>query len=281
MKRLFISDLDGTLLNSKCKLTEFSKNSINELIENGLNFTIATARSLNSAAPILEGLNLKLPMVLYNGVLVYDPVSKTNLQENFISTSNTALILEEMEAQNVEPIVFSLSDQYGASAYYRNKQNTHMATYINTRLSQNDQRFKQIKTFEGISNENILTVICIGNARELESLKHQIELKVDVEIHFAKDVYYPDAHWLEFTAKNSTKKSGVQFLKQHLKAEKTIVFGDNLNDIPMFEVADEKYATENGREELKAVATAVIDKNDNDAVANFLLQWNTNKLTNT
>ena len=49
-----------------------------------------------------------------------------------------------------------------------------------------------------------------------------------------------------------------------------IAFGDNLNDIPLFEVADECYAVSNAEEKLKSIATGVIGSNDEDAVAKFI-----------
>ena len=51
-----------------------------------------------------------------------------------------------------------------------------------------------------------------------------------------------------------------------------VVFGDGKNDMDMFEMADECYAVENAAEELKAIATGVIGKNDEDAVARWLLK---------
>ena len=53
--------------------------------------------------------------------------------------------------------------------------------------------------------------------------------------------------------------------------DKIVAFGDNLNDIPLFEIADECYAVSNSAEELKKIATGVIGSNDEDAVAEFLL----------
>ena len=50
MNTLYVSDLDGTLLNSDVKISENSKNIINTLIDKGMNFTVATARSLVSAS---------------------------------------------------------------------------------------------------------------------------------------------------------------------------------------------------------------------------------------
>ena len=41
-----------------------------------------------------------------------------------------------------------------------------------------------------------------------------------------------------------------------------VCFGDNLNDIPMFEFADEAYATANAAEKLKEIATDVIGSCD-------------------
>ena len=47
-------------------------------------------------------------------------------------------------------------------------------------------------------------------------------------------------------------------------------FGDEVNDLPMFELADERYAVKNAAPELKKLATAVIGSNDEDAVARWL-----------
>ena len=68
---LFISDLDGTLLNGNAEVTEFTRDTLNRLMAKGLNFTAATARTLASAGKILSGLDLKLPVILMNGVLIY------------------------------------------------------------------------------------------------------------------------------------------------------------------------------------------------------------------
>ena len=59
-------------------------------------------------------------------------------------------------------------------------------------------------------------------------------------------------------------------LKEYLGCDRVVAFGDQNNDIDMFEVADEAYAVENAVEELKAVATGVIASTDDDGVAHFL-----------
>ena len=70
----------------------------------------------------------------------------------------------------------------------------------------------------------------------------------------------------------ASKAHAVLQLKELLHCEKVVVFGDGANDIPMFEIADESYAMANAIEELKEKATAVIDSNENDGVAKWLIK---------
>ena len=55
-----------------------------------------------------------------------------------------------------------------------------------------------------------------------------------------------------------------------LGCEKLICFGDEVNDIPMFNVADESYAVSNANQKLKNIATKIIRSNDEDGVARWL-----------
>ena len=68
----------------------------------------------------------------------------------------------------------------------------------------------------------------------------------------------------------ATKANAILKLKEMLGFEKVVCFGDAINDIPMFEIADEAYAVENAVNELKSVATGVIPSNEEDGVARWL-----------
>ena len=82
---------------------------------------------------------------------------------------------------------------------------------------------------------------------------------------------YSDMYFLEIISGDVTKASGALEVKNIIGADKIVAFGDNLNDIPLFEIADESYAVSNAEEALKAIATGVIGSNDEDAVAEFIL----------
>lgn len=73
MKTLYLTDLDGTFLNNEAKVSERSAEIINYLTEKGVRFTLATARTYSSVIPMFRGVKLELPLVLMNGVCIYDP----------------------------------------------------------------------------------------------------------------------------------------------------------------------------------------------------------------
>lgn len=68
----------------------------------------------------------------------------------------------------------------------------------------------------------------------------------------------------------ASKSNAIKALKEKLKCEKLITFGDGKNDIDMFEMSDERYAVENADDGLKAIATKIIESNNNDGVAKWL-----------
>jgi hydroxymethylpyrimidine pyrophosphatase-like HAD family hydrolase len=81
---------------------------------------------------------------------------------------------------------------------------------------------------------------------------------------------YSNYHWFEINNINATKKNGIKFLKTYLNTENVSCFGDNLNDVSMFEECENSYAVENAHEDLKELADKIIGSNIDDGVAKFL-----------
>ena len=101
------------------------------------------------------------------------------------------------------------------------------------------------------------TFIAFEEGKNIDEIKTL--LKEDDEKEF---------YWLEFAKKGSTKKDALIFLKDYLKINNLVTFGDNLNDVSMFSIADESYAVGNAHSDLKKLATEVIGTNIENAVAN-------------
>lgn len=78
--------------------------------------------------------------------------------------------------------------------------------------------------------------------------------------------------------KAASKARAALQLKEYLQCDRLVVFGDQKNDIDMFKVADECYAVENAVDELKALATDIIEANDADGVAKWLIRRFTERI---
>ena len=86
-----------------------------------------------------------------------------------------------------------------------------------------------------------------------------------------QELYRPE-YFCEIMPAGATKANAIRKLKEIRGCDKVISFGDAINDLPMFEISDACYAVENAVEELKAAADGVIDSNENDGVAKWLLE---------
>lgn len=83
MKTLYVSDLDGTLLRKNETLSSYTIKIINALTSSGMLFSYATARSLNTAKKVTEGLNTHFPLIIYNGAFVKDNITEEILIANY------------------------------------------------------------------------------------------------------------------------------------------------------------------------------------------------------
>ena len=269
---LFVSDLDGTLLNSQKVLSKKTVSLLNHLLEQGLQFTVATARSFESAQHILAPLHLSLPIVLFNGVFVYDPQQRRHLVSQFLPKTVVEDVLACLASHSIQPLVYTQDVRGESHVYYTGIRNHSEDRYITDRLANGDTRFRVVSSFQQALAEQVITINAIDSQHVLDPLVHEVRHTFPVNPHYAEDLYAPGYYWLEMTHPQATKQHGVQFLKTHLGATCLVCFGDHLNDLPMFHVADEAYAVKNAHEAVKHEATGMILSNDEHGVALYLAQ---------
>ena len=72
--------------------------------------------------------------------------------------------------------------------------------------------------------------------------------------------------------KNTTKAHAALKLKEIIGCDELVVFGDEINDIDLFKIADKAIAVANAKSELIPFATGFTDSNENDGVAKYLIK---------
>ena len=111
----------------------------------------------------------------------------------------------------------------------------------------------------------------IGSYQELNSVYEMLKDNVNYNVTFQQEIYR-DEYWLEIMPKTASKANAILKLKEILKCDEIVCFGDAINDLEMFKVSNQSYAMENAVDQLKKHATAIIDSNENDGVANWLIK---------
>lgn len=261
---LYVSDLDGTLLNDQQKTSPYTNHIIEHYVADGMLFSYATARSYYSAKPATEGLNAKIPLILYNGTFIIDNATHEIILSHFFSEREVEELSSYFKQHHFFPIVYALRNNQEKFSYY-----TSLATAeeLNFAATRHDERKNPLRECEKLYEGEVFYISCIGNKQVLEPFYHHFKNRF--QCLFAQDIYTQD-WWLEILPQNVSKANAVLQLKELLKCDKIVAFGDGINDLSMFEVADECYAVANACQELKEIATGVIGHHNDDAVARWI-----------
>ena len=269
LKTLFVSDLDGTLLTSKECISEYSLKHLNELIDGGLAFTYATARSLNSAAKACWGLRQNLPVILYNGAVIMEPSTRRMLYNNHFNRGQLMYLKELFYRHNAWPLVYSFRGREERGSWVTEKETAGMRRYLERR--KDDPRLHPVTSREELAGDEIFYFNCIGKKEDLDALHEEVENSLDMKCIYERETYQTD-YWCEIMPRSTSKGAAAEELKKILAAEKLVVFGDGINDVELFKSADEKYAMKNADESLKALATSVIGYSEEDGVVKFIME---------
>ena len=270
MKTLYISDMDGTLLQSNGQMSEYTKEKLNDFYEKDIPFAVATARSMVSATPLLEGVHFAAPIVLMNGVFVYDTETKKAVKYHEIEHSALKKILNCFYEKNLHPFMFLYSDDYKLSIKYTEFDNDGMREFYNMRVDMLDGRFTQTDDLTVIpKGQHPVYVNYYALPEYLDEVVENLKSIPEIDFAYYKDSYSDD--WLvEIYSHTASKANGAKEIAEIIGAEKITAFGDNLNDIIMLKGADTAVAVENAVSQIKEIADVIIGTNNDDSVVKYI-----------
>ncbi len=264
---LYVSDLDGTLLNTRDAINPRSLRIINSLIEKGMKFTYATARSLSSASVVTKGLSLHIPVIIYNGAFIRASDTGKTLYSVGFSKEEQRFMEEFLRKEGLSPLVYTFREGEEKVLREVSRENQGIRRYLSKRKG--DRRMEAVRNGESIYQGDIFYFTCIGEREELEGAYRRLSEDKRFRATLQQELYRPE-YWLEIMPERTSNAAAICELGKLWNCERIVSFGDSANDIPMFSVSDEAYAVENAVEELKSHATGIIPSNDNDGVAEFL-----------
>ena len=262
---LLVSDLDGTLLDSRKQLTARSAAILNDFIAAGGAFTIATARFPPGCADRLAGLDLRLPAVVMNGAATYSFAEERFVRIHPIPADAVVALERVVEHHGA-----------GAFAYASDGPTLTVGCVREADLEWTQYNSDASRAAYGPPVPlgasgwgragEIAYVAVVGTDEKLAAVLADAAAITGLRAIPYRNVY-TDRDCLEFAAAGTGKAEAVRELADELAADALVVFGDNLNDLEMMRSADLSFAPENAAPEAIEAATELIPSNDDDGVA--------------
>ena len=263
--KLVVTDLDGTLV-PYCtnRISEQTRETVNRLRQNGLEFTIATGRSWAQTKPIAIELGITIPVIVQAGALIIDPLTEQPL--------HTKPLRREIELQLRQIWRTPGADQFclcESGLYYT----TRITTKGGDWLYNFGEECSLVPEWKHKPSEAIKHLF-VGSKEELEQVGMKIRQNITPTPNL---IYWPpdqntDEWFLEVFDPLTSKGQALQWLTGYLgvELEEVIAFGDSTNDLDMLRLAGIGVAINGAGTEVLAVADAVTAGPEEDGIIQFL-----------
>lgn len=271
-RTLYISDLDGTLMGADSRLSDYSVRLLNEVISRGALVSIATARTPATVSHILEKVNMTLPAIVMTGAALWDTRIEMYSDIRFLPAETTNKVIRIHEETGVPYFLYTLRDNL-IHIYHSGPMSKIEAEFAQERVG---NRFKVLHTDtwkampQYPDNAILFYTMHPGNATR-RTFDLLMELG-DTNTLCYHDIFGPEVWILETFAPDATKAIAIETLRKKCGATRTVVFGDNVNDMTMMECADVGVAVENAIDLVRQRASITIGPNTSDSVARWIYE---------
>ncbi len=271
MKKLFVFDCDGTLINDNRELLPETIAALRNAAHEGHYPVICTGRGINQLKEYLNQMPFVKIVCTCNGGIV-----------NFLE-SGDQIINGQPIARDVINDLIDIAMKYKRELQWTNDEQEMHRVYFGTTPEQDvqDQTFFQLGTKNPVYEkwEDVRHTLNTGNI---------IHIAVKMEtskIHEPFDMIYDKYHktqkynvvktgdvYIDVDPWGVNKASAVKLIQKNLgiKNENTYCFGDSDNDISMVEYAGTGVALWNATQNLKNVANVIIGSNNEPAIATYV-----------
>jgi Cof subfamily protein (haloacid dehalogenase superfamily) len=257
--KLIVSDMDGTLLNSREEVSQLFFKQFLKLKELGIHFVAASGRQYNSIAQKLHPIMNEITIVGENGGVIKRQ-QKTLLLQTFDTNKVIKLIPALRNINNTSIILCGEN-----SAFIESKNEN----FINM-FQEYYSKHEKVKDLTSIPLKNPIIKIALYHPESSEEFIYP-SVKQFEETFLLK---ISGKNWLDISNQNSNKGTAINYLQNEMKItpQETMVFGDYLNDLEMLESAHHSYAMENAHEDVKKTARFMTDSHNSFGVEKIIQQ---------
>lgn len=272
MRNLFISDLDGTLLNTRSLVSAASAEIITSLSKAGALISIATARTPATVDLLLTDTFTTPPAIVMTGAAMWDRHTRRYCDVIAIPEATATHIIGCCTEGGLNPFIYNIGDDGVIDTHFYGIPSQAERHFIAGRSNLPLKRMHLMGDTPAELHGEPVLIFALGPTERIERVASQLRLAGHCSVSSYPDIFDPATAYLEVFAFGVSKAAAVRKLKERLNADRLTVFGDNLNDLPMMAVADVAVAVANAMPQVREAADIVIGANDTDSVARYMLE---------
>jgi Cof subfamily protein (haloacid dehalogenase superfamily) len=254
--RLFLADVDGTLVTNEKVLTPRAVEAVHALGEAGVLFAVTSGRPPRGMSMLVEPLELSTPIAAFNGGLMVEP-DMTVIEEKLIPEPLVQPILDLLESHGLKTWIYR-----GADWYVQDPSGPHVDREAMT------VGFQPTVTgsFEHISDK---VVKIVGVSDDEDAMARATEAARD---QFSDHVTAAQSqpYYLDVTHPEANKGEVVEYLSTRFTIPSSAIatIGDMPNDVLMFAKSGLSIAMGNASNEVQRAASMVTTTNQDEGFAN-------------
>ena len=248
MNYFIILDLDGTLLNSKKEISDYTKRILNDCQKKNNKIVISTSRSYKRTIAYANEINADY-ILSFNGNFICD--KKYNIiYHNSFSKKISKEIINFLEANNYDII--------GENLY---------SSFCTNLCDMNLIEGSSLTIYRALKSYDNYKFLVRGDYKDYEFVKNNLD-------KFANISYDNTNKLIRILPTNTDKWNGIEKIIERQKQKyKTIVFGDDISDLESLKNADIGIRMKNSTEQVRNDIKFSTYSNDEEGVATFLCNY--------
>ncbi|MGX8833915.1 Cof-type HAD-IIB family hydrolase [Amedibacillus sp. YH-ame6] len=256
--RCIVADMDGTLLNDEKQLDNGIRDVITQLKEKGIVFTLASGRNVQIMKSFIQELQIDFAYIVNNGACIYR--GDECLFEQTMEEEDMAKALSIYESESISYVA------YTSEAIYVHGAQEPLELFLNRLKGKSTLRYDCAGV--EIAKHHVFKVVAVNeNPSQMKRVQARIHATCEsLQCLRSEDEIYTITH--KDTSKGIALKRIMEDAGIDLKD--VLVFGDNFNDVSMFQVAGIAVAMENAQNDVLQHADMIALDNNHQGVSRFI-----------
>jgi Cof subfamily protein (haloacid dehalogenase superfamily) len=256
--RMVVTDIDGTLVDMQQIISERNKDRIRAFQRQGGIVTLATGRMEDAARHFVQELDIRHPVILYNGGKIFDFSTDQCLYE--------AILAQEV----IRTCVRLLQDRPLDMIFYSDKTLwvKELTPVIRAYMKKDQVQCREWDTPDFLLRSKVNKILIIQEDQDFSAVLEALTPMAGTHCELVKS----EPTYLEVLPESVSKGHALTMLVDRLGVDirEVIAIGDNLNDLEMIRTAGLGVAVDNAHPKLKEHAQYMASSHLDHAVAEVI-----------